>query len=154
VGAFSPDYLAEPLTPYPLPTKDGGVLRTIGDARAYMLGLSEVRQWLDHWKPAYRLFVHGAGAAPLTLQAYAGLSKDGQLDVEAFEHIAPSAMPPDATAGRWLYVAAVLGFLRRHQPRRPPLASSTPGRPAPTMGPGTSCPRISPPAKFTVWILK
>jgi hypothetical protein len=72
-----------------LPTKDGGVLRTIGDARAYMLGLSEVRQWLDHWKPAYRLFVHGAGAAPLTLQAYAGLSKDGQLDVEAFEHIAP-----------------------------------------------------------------
>ena len=25
---FSPDYLAEPLTPYPLPTKDGGVLRT------------------------------------------------------------------------------------------------------------------------------
>ena len=39
--------------PYPLPTKDGGVLRTIGDARAYMLKLSEERQWLDHWKPAY-----------------------------------------------------------------------------------------------------
>ena len=32
---FSPDYLAEQLTPYPLPTKDGGVLATIGDARAY-----------------------------------------------------------------------------------------------------------------------
>lgn len=25
---FSPDYLAEPLTPDPLPTKDSGVLRT------------------------------------------------------------------------------------------------------------------------------
>ena len=24
VGMFSPDYLAEPLTPYSLPTKDGG----------------------------------------------------------------------------------------------------------------------------------
>ena len=29
---FSPQHLAERLTPYPLPTKDRGVLRTIGDA--------------------------------------------------------------------------------------------------------------------------
>jgi hypothetical protein len=57
-----------------------GVLRTIGDARAYMLKLSEERQWLDHWKPAYRLLVHGAGAVPLTLQVYVALSKDDQLD--------------------------------------------------------------------------
>ena len=63
------------------------MLRTIGDARAYMLKLSEERQWLDHWKPAYRLLVHGAGAAPLTLQVYVALSKDGQLDVEALEHM-------------------------------------------------------------------
>ena len=82
---FSPDYLAEPLTPYPLPTKDGGVLRTIGDVRAYMLALSEERQWLDHWKSAYRLLVHGAGAVPLTLQVYVALSKDSQLDLEAFD---------------------------------------------------------------------
>jgi hypothetical protein len=81
VGVFSPDYLAEPLTPYPLPTKDGGLLRTIGDARAYMLALSEERE-RDHWKPAYRLLVHGAGAAPLTLQVYVALLKDGQLDLE------------------------------------------------------------------------
>ena len=82
---FSPDYLAEPLTPDPLPTKDGGVLRTIGDVRAYMLALSEERQWLDHWKSAYRLLVHGAGAVPLTLQVYVALSKDSQLDLEAFD---------------------------------------------------------------------
>ena len=44
VGMFSLDYLAEPLTPYPLPTKDGGLLRTIGDARAYMVALSEERE--------------------------------------------------------------------------------------------------------------
>ena len=82
VGMFSPGYLAEPLTPYSLPTKDGGLLRTIGDARAYMVALSEERAWRAHWKPAYRLLVHGAGAAPLTLQVYVALLKDGQLDLE------------------------------------------------------------------------
>ena len=81
VGMFSLDYLAKPLTPNPLPTKDGGLLRTIGDARAYMLALSEEPE-RDHWKPAYRLLVHGAGAAPLTLQVYVALLKDGQLDLE------------------------------------------------------------------------
>ena len=84
---FSPDYLAEPLTPYPLPTKDGGLLRTIGDARAYMLALSEERELRDHWKPAYRLLVHGARAAPLTLQVYVALLKDGQLDVEELKRM-------------------------------------------------------------------
>jgi hypothetical protein len=62
---FSPNHLAQPLTPYPLPTKDGGVLRTIGDARAYMLALPKEREWLDHWKAAYRLLVRGANAASL-----------------------------------------------------------------------------------------
>ena len=79
--------LAERFTPYPLPTKDGGVLRTFGDARAYMLALSKEREWLDHWKPAYRLLVVGAGAAELTQQVQLALSRDGQLDVEAFEHM-------------------------------------------------------------------
>ena len=54
---FSPGYLAEELTPYPLPTKEGRVLRTIGDVRAYMLALSKEREWRDHWKHAYRLLV-------------------------------------------------------------------------------------------------
>jgi hypothetical protein len=84
---FSPQRLAGRLTPYPLPTKDGGVLRTIGDARAYMLALSKEREWLDHWKPAYRLLVVGAGAAELTQQVQLALSRDGQLDVEAFAHM-------------------------------------------------------------------
>jgi hypothetical protein len=80
---FSPNYLAQPLTPYPLPTKDGGVLHTIGDARAYMLALSKEREWLDHWKPAYRLLVRGASAEALTEQIRLALLKDGELDVEA-----------------------------------------------------------------------
>ena len=69
---FSPDYLAEQLTPYPLPTKDAGVLRTIGDARAYMLALSKEREWRDHWKDAYRLLVEGASAAALTARGHIG----------------------------------------------------------------------------------
>ena len=85
--AFSPDYPAEQLAPHPLPTKHGGVLRTIGDVRAYMLALSKEREWRDHWKAAYRLLVHGAGAAAMTQQVHLALSRDGELDVEAFEHL-------------------------------------------------------------------
>lgn len=33
----SPEYLAKPLTPFPFPTKDGWMLRTIGDAGEYIL---------------------------------------------------------------------------------------------------------------------
>jgi hypothetical protein len=63
------------------------MLRTIGDVRAYMLALSEEREWLDHWKPAYRLLVVGAGAAELSQQVQLAISRDGQLDVEEFEHM-------------------------------------------------------------------
>ena len=63
------------------------MLRTIGDARAYMVALSEERALRDHWKPAYRLLVQGARAAPLTLQVYGALLKDGQLDLEELERM-------------------------------------------------------------------
>ncbi len=42
------EYLSEKLTPHPLPTKDGGVLRTIGDARAYVQALSKTRKSRAH----------------------------------------------------------------------------------------------------------
>jgi hypothetical protein len=76
--AFSPKYLAEPLTPYPLSTKNGGVLRTVGDARTYMMALSKEREWRDHWK---LLLVQGASAAALTEQVRLALTIDGELDV-------------------------------------------------------------------------
>ena len=78
--AFSPNYLAERLTPRPLPSKDGGVLCTIGDVRTYMLALSTEREWRDHWKDAYRLLVQGADAGAITQQVQLALSRDGQLD--------------------------------------------------------------------------
>ena len=83
--AFSPDYLAERLTPHLLPTKDGGYsapsvmsaptcLRSRPSASGVIIG-----------KAAYRLLVHGAGAAAMTQQVQLALSRDGQLDVGAFE---------------------------------------------------------------------
>jgi hypothetical protein len=56
VGVILPsEYLSERLMPHPLPTKDGGVLRTIGDAHAYMQALSKTRKSRAHWKLAKRL---------------------------------------------------------------------------------------------------
>jgi hypothetical protein len=61
------EYLSERLTPYPLPTKDGGVLRTVGDARAYILALPKTRMARAHWKRASLLLQEEVGAAALTL---------------------------------------------------------------------------------------
>ena len=66
------------------------MLRTIGDARAYMLALPKEREWLDRWKAAYRLLVRGANAAELTRQVHLALSVDGEFDSEAFENLRAS----------------------------------------------------------------
>jgi hypothetical protein len=83
-----PEYFSENLTPYPLPTTDGDVLRTIGNVYAYMLTLSKKRRMRPHWKHASRLLLEQAGAAAVTRQVHLALSKDGKLDVNAFEHLA------------------------------------------------------------------
>ena len=44
------EYLSKKLTPYPLPTKDGGVLRTIDDARGYKLAMPKRRKLRAPWK--------------------------------------------------------------------------------------------------------
>jgi len=88
-----PEYLAEELTPYPLPTKDGGVLRTIGDARAYMMVLPKKREHRAHWQHACRLLLQQVGAAALTRQVQVALFMDGKLDAGAFEHM--------SSARRW-----------------------------------------------------
>jgi hypothetical protein len=83
----SREYLAKPLTPYPLPTKDGGVLRTIGDVRAYMLALPKTRDLRTHWQQASRLFLDEAGVATLTRQVQVALFLDGRLDAEEFKRM-------------------------------------------------------------------
>jgi hypothetical protein len=53
----SDEYLAQRLTPYPLPTKDSGLLRTVGDARTYMQTLPKARKLRTHWQHTSRLLL-------------------------------------------------------------------------------------------------
>jgi hypothetical protein len=92
------EYLSERLTPYPIPTKDGGVLRTIGDVRAYMRALPKTRALRAHWQYASRLFLDEVRPAALTCQVQVALFMDGKLDDDAFRHL--------SSARRW----------RRHAP--------------------------------------
>jgi hypothetical protein len=74
---LSSKYLPETLTPHPLPTKDGGVLRTVGDARAYILTLPKTRRSRAHW---CLLLLEEVSAAALTRQIQVALVMDGKLD--------------------------------------------------------------------------
>jgi hypothetical protein len=82
----SDEYLAQRLTPYPLATKDGGLLRTVGDVRAYMRSLSKKRELRVHWQQVGRLLLQEASPAALTKQVHLALFMDGKLDVGTFEH--------------------------------------------------------------------
>jgi hypothetical protein len=74
------EYLSERLSPHPLPTKDGGVLRTVGDARAYILALPKTRKSRAHWKRASLLLLEEVGAPALTRQVQVALVMDSKLD--------------------------------------------------------------------------
>jgi hypothetical protein len=89
------EYLSERLMPHPLPTKDGGVLRTIGDAHAYMQALSKTRKSRAHWKRASLLLMEEVGAAALTRQVQVALVVDGKLD-PMFERMSNARRWPDA----------------------------------------------------------
>jgi hypothetical protein len=77
------EYLSERLT-YPLPTKDAGVLRTIGDVRAYMQSLSKTRALRAHCQHAGWLLLKEVRPEALTRQVQVALFMDGKLDDSAF----------------------------------------------------------------------
>jgi hypothetical protein len=89
------EYLSERLTPHPLPTKDGGVLRTVGDARAYILTLPKIRRSRAHWKRASLLLLEEVAAAALTRQVQVALVMYGKLD-PMFERMSNARRWPDA----------------------------------------------------------
>jgi len=60
-------YLSKKLT-RPLRTKDGSTLRTVLDARTYMLALSEDREHRAQWQQAAELLLAGADIGELTQQ--------------------------------------------------------------------------------------
>ncbi len=81
---MSPAYLSKKLT-RPLPTKDGGTLRTAGEARAYMLGLSKDRELRAQWQYAAELLLGETEVANFSKQVELALFYDAKLDVAAMK---------------------------------------------------------------------
>jgi hypothetical protein len=78
-------YLAKKLS-RPLPTKDGGILRTIAEARANMAALPPERELSQHWQRAYRLLLERADVADVSRQLELALFLDHKLDLAARRH--------------------------------------------------------------------
>ena len=76
-------YLSQKLT-QPLPTKDGAVLRTIGDAANYILALRHERaENCNRWRHAAELLLDQADVAAVSHQVHLALFYDAQLDLGA-----------------------------------------------------------------------
>ena len=84
-------YLSRKLT-RPLPTKDGGTLRTVLDARAYMLRLSKDRERSARWQRAAQLLLAKADVGAISRQLELALLYDGKLDVRAMAVMRPTVM--------------------------------------------------------------
>jgi len=80
VPAVSLAYLSQKLT-RPLVTKDGGTLRTVLDARAYMLALPKRRETSAQWQRAAELLLGQADVAAFSKQVELALFYDAKLDV-------------------------------------------------------------------------
>jgi hypothetical protein len=76
-------YLSQNLT-QPLPSKDGGVLRTIGEAANYMLALPPARgERCQRWRQATKLILEQADVAAVSHQVHLALFYEAQLDIKA-----------------------------------------------------------------------
>jgi hypothetical protein len=73
-------HLSKKLT-RPLPTKDGGTLRTVLDARSYMLRLTKDRERSARWQRAAQLLLERADVAAVSRQIELALLYDGKLDI-------------------------------------------------------------------------
>ena len=72
---------------YPLPIKGGAILRTIQDARDYLLALPPHRERRHHWQHVCELILEEADLESITNQFHRALFMDGQLDLSEFERI-------------------------------------------------------------------
>ena len=82
VAAVSPAYPQTKLT-RPISTKDGGVLRTVLDVRAYMLSLSKNRETNARWQHAVALLMAQADVDVFSRQVELALFYDAKLDLRA-----------------------------------------------------------------------
>jgi hypothetical protein len=79
---LSSAYLSRKLTS-PLPTKDGGTLRTIGEACEYMAAIGKERELRRHWQQVRELMLQEADVAALSSRLRLAVLKDAKLDVTA-----------------------------------------------------------------------
>jgi hypothetical protein len=77
-----PAYLSKKLA-RPLSTKDGGTLRTVAEARTYMLGLSTARELRAQWQRTAELLLAEADVGAFSKQVELALFYDAKLDVAA-----------------------------------------------------------------------
>jgi hypothetical protein len=75
-----PEYLSQKLD-RPLPTKDGDTLRTVAEARTYML--SKARELRAQWQRAAELLLAEADIADFSKQIELALFYDGKLVLTA-----------------------------------------------------------------------
>jgi hypothetical protein len=75
-----PEYLPQKLD-QPLPTKDGGTLRTVRDACDYMTGMGKKRELRDHWQRACKLILAKADVMTVSRALELALFMDAKLDV-------------------------------------------------------------------------
>ena len=80
-----PAYLAKKLT-QPLPTKGGSVLRTIADARAYMVAMPPAHDGCARWLHAAEMILGQADVAAVSRQVHLALFYDAKLDIKAMGH--------------------------------------------------------------------
>jgi hypothetical protein len=75
-----PAYLSQKLD-QPLPTKDGGTLRTIREACDYMTDMGKQRELRSHWQRACKLVLAHADVLTVSSALELALFMDAKLDV-------------------------------------------------------------------------
>ena len=75
-----PEYLSQNLAE-PIHTKDGGTLRTIQDACAYMGAISKEREQLPRWQHVRKLILEEPDVTALSWQFRLAVLKDAKVDV-------------------------------------------------------------------------
>ena len=77
-----PAYLSKKLTS-PIPTKDGGTLRTILEACEYVAAIGKERELRPHWQQVRELMLQEPDVAAVSWQVRLAVLKDAKLDMSA-----------------------------------------------------------------------
>jgi hypothetical protein len=79
-----PEYLSQKLD-RPLPTRDGGTLRTMRDACDYLTNMDKKRELRTHWQRVAKLVLAKADVLTVSRTLELALFMDAKLDVSNYE---------------------------------------------------------------------